>query len=488
MKIRLMLFWLIIGAANSFCNFSTEDQIFIQNFEESASKKILRMETNGLVYCYNYAGQDFSIKVIDFMLGSSGIEKKLVHFTKIWNLSVPSEQKIDDEFSIQAISDVGRLIKCLEITADLTSIKRLEDLKCNLNVSKDPKLSKLFAAFLLSLLNEVNSAQDELRLFDFLSKRSNFDPSSIPLGRKPVYQKKVEEALQREQSMLSYKLVFCAKQTPLRYLLVSEGCGEVIYSDSIFKRISRTTLDQRILLYLEMARALYYMHRYKIAHCNIKPESFLIRQTPNSYVTLGDLSFASSGYACTESNIQYMAPEIAAMRGKAQLAHDKILKSDIYSLGLAIADIERDIKQCSAVKPSSFNYIMALNNNFEDQYDVMMRWIGNCFDCSWDIKTSLSYPRKKFDLLKGVIMSRYKAIIGHMLSKDPLKRPSIEIVLAKLYSLYILFEHGPSSLLVLKDLMNKINAMIEEKGIDFFVMVPFDQLQKMSRVALDLEL
>jgi len=288
--------------------------------------------------------------------------------------------------------------------------------------------------------------------------------------------------------MLSYKMYFCAKQSPLRYLLVTEGCGEVIHSNSIFDKLISLRLPGRMLAYLEMARAIYYFHRYKIAHCNIHPHAFLVRRSEQSHITLGELGFVSSSYSCTESSIQFMAPEVAQSLGSPPKEDEQYLKSDIYSLGLVIADLEAEVKNCPQMKPSIHNSKMVLGKSFDSDYSSMMRSIYVCMDRSWDIKRKFDNDDGNADNYKGNLVKRLKAIIAHMLAIDPAKRPSIQVVAAKFLEIYLLLDKDQMSQKKFQETSEKIRGLIERKGLDHFLLVPFQELKNIKIKAYDSEL
>lgn len=489
MRLSLILFWLAAtNLARAECDFNSENQLFMRKFDERLTKTRLRVESNGVVYCFRHEGTLYSIKVIDFMLSQEGIEAKLIKFTKQWNASVEEDKRIDLEFSIQTIIEIGKMIRCLEFSTDLENITRLEHLNCNLQISSEPRIVRLFNGFLFSLINEIKSAHDELALHRFLSDRTTLSENDFARENTSIHQKSKAETLRREKSMLSYKMHFCAKQTPLRYLLVTEGCGELINSGSLFDAFSNLRLNGRVLLYLEMARAIYYFHRYKIAHCNINPYAFIIRFTKQSYVTLGDLSFASSSHACTESNVQYMAPEIAKMKGSTSKINDQYLKSDIYSFGLVIADIENEVKRCEEIKPSAINNVMSLTNNFHDKYSSMMRAVYSCLEKSWDLKLTPNKGQIKGDIYKGSLMKRFKAIVAHMLAIDPAKRPSIDIVVSKLLAIHMHFNQEKFNAKKFQQMSDDIRNLIEEKGLDRFLLVPFSELMDFNLDKYKMEL
>lgn len=98
-------------------------------------------------------------------------------------------------------------------------------------------------------------------------------------------------------------------------------------ADRIVRRISTATA-------LDLARqalaALAYAHEYRIIHCDIKPENYIL--FPGNRLKLTDFGFAKISWhtlkASGSGTIDYIAPEQAMGRPKFQ--------SDVFSLGLVL--------------------------------------------------------------------------------------------------------------------------------------------------------
>lgn len=153
--------------------------------------------------------------------------------------------------------------------------------------------------------------------------------------------------------------------------------------------------DQVVRLGLQIAQALAAAHAHGIVHRDIKPENILVR--PDGYVKVVDFGLArhcspgdaSSPYGLTVGTLRYMSPE--QVRGQPIRP-----ASDIFSLGLVLYEL------AAGQHP---------------------------FAGGSSMQTAYSIATKPVAFLSGGPFTRFtggglEKLIGAMLSKDPLERPS----------------------------------------------------------------
>lgn len=119
---------------------------------------------------------------------------------------------------------------------------------------------------------------------------------------------------------------FDADKAPYYTMMLLEDAENI----SNFARHS--TLEEQVLLIVQMFQALAYLHRHGVLHHDLKPANVLV--TAQAQVKVVDFGLARNQEKSTEitGTIAYLAPEL--LRGK-----DYTLHSDLYSAGLLVYEI-----------------------------------------------------------------------------------------------------------------------------------------------------
>jgi serine/threonine protein kinase len=113
-------------------------------------------------------------------------------------------------------------------------------------------------------------------------------------------------------------------------------------------KLATTATDTRVLILIQCADAIEYLHRNKVVHRDLKPDNVLIHDTLSGpVIKVTDFTFAkdltisgaSGGTSCMTTilgNVHWMAPELLNPKGQPRPRHAGQYKSsvDIFSLGV----------------------------------------------------------------------------------------------------------------------------------------------------------
>jgi alpha-tubulin suppressor-like RCC1 family protein len=292
----------------------------------------IALSVNGIYYVWDECGENEKIKEpkkTEFKSFDDIFEKYfgITYKTIYINLHYLKNGKYEKEFEEKG------LIGCGSFGIVYKSIKRID--------------GKIYAIKKIALNeNEINFATKELNIISQL--KSNFvvefincwveNNNYIKAGNMNKNNITVEE--------ISYShSVFDPKRTLLLHIQM-EYCLKTL-QQLINKELTQQIISLRYFisseLFVEILECVQYLHKENIIHRDLKPENILIYEGMNArFVKLCDFGlaviheFEDQSHSSKTGSLKYMAPEVFEGR-----KYD--MKADIYSLGVILEDLLKDI-------------------------------------------------------------------------------------------------------------------------------------------------